>query len=118
MNNSSNGSDNFFQKYLKHVMELNNGKLPKSTTCSWSLRKNYKEFLHVQYFVGSDFFGAFDLSSNILRNGSNAGATFLSSMFAHSTSSPIWVDNNGLYHLRGPKDMYNFAWGTDGGNAK
>ena len=68
--------------------------------------------------MGTDFFGAFDLSSNILRNGSNAGATFLSSMFAHSTSSPIWVDNNGLYHLRGPKDMYNFAWGTDGGNAK
>ena len=60
-------------------------------------------------FVGTDLWGALDLLSNVLRNKSNAGAIFLSSMFAHSTSTHIWVDDKALCHLRGPKEMHNFA---------
>ena len=91
--------------------------MPKTTTCCWSLRKNVEDFVMKQYFVSADCNFAFDLSSDKLKDGNNWGATFYSSMFAHCTSIPIWIDVWGNIHLEGPdKDMYNFAWGDDGGN--
>ena len=68
-----------------------------------------------QYFVGIDIKFALDLPSDKLNNGNNIGATFLSSMFYHVTSLPIWIDKHNMIHLKGPPDMYNFAWGQDGG---
>ena len=62
-------------------MKKNNQKLPKSTTCCWTLRKDYLNFTMKQYFVGVNAKFAYDLSSDILRNGNNAGATFLLSVF-------------------------------------
>ena len=49
-----------------------------------------------------------------LKNG--VGATFYSSMFYHVTSIPIWCNDDNIIRLNGPHDMYNFAWGSDGGN--
>ena len=41
--------------------------------------------------------------------------SFISSMFNHCTSIPIWVYNCRMY-LTGPLNMYNLAWGTNYGN--
>ena len=61
---------------------------------------------------------AMDLSSYKLKNNNNNwGATLLSAMFMHCTSVPIWIDELKGIHLIGPDDMYNFAWGSDGGPA-
>ena len=68
-----------------------------------------------QYFVSVDCNFAMDISSTKLKNNNNWGATFLSAMFQHCTSIPIWVDDLNCIHLKGPDDMYNFAWGRDGG---
>ena len=67
-----------------------------------------------QYFVGVDGKFALDLSSDMLKNGKDVGATFMSSMFNHCTSVPIWIDGDDKIHLLGPVDMYNFAWGSKG----
>ena len=69
----------------------------------------------IQFFVGIEGQSAFDLSSEVLEGGNDAGATFMSSLFNHCTTVLVWVDNKSLYHLLGPKQMYNFAWGTNGG---
>ena len=71
-----------------------------------------------QYFVSIDTYFAYDLSSDILVANNNLGATFLSSMFYHCTSVPIWIDKDRNVHLVGPKNMYNFAWGSNGGSKK
>ena len=38
-------------------------------------------------------------------------------MFYHSTTIPIWLHKktNHIY-MNGPNNMYNFAWGSNGGN--
>ena len=97
-------------------MKVNKGRLPKSTTCCWTLRQNHPFFEHYQYFVGPELFFALNLSSLVFGNNINVGATFMSSMFEHCTTIPIWIDINGLYHLKGPRNMYNFAWGATGGS--
>ena len=102
--------------YVKTLLNETNGYLPKSTTCCWSLRRNVEGFCHVQYFVDTDHGFSFDLSSPLLSNKRNVGATFQSSLFKHCTTVPIWIDNNCMYHLEGPDGMYNFAWGSDGGS--
>ena len=103
--------------YLMNIMKLSGGKLPKSTTCCWTLRKDNPNFIMKQYFIGVDGMFAYDLSSDVLKNENNAGATFMSSLFFHLTSVPIWIDVRNNIHLRGPENMYNFAWGSDGGSA-
>ena len=102
--------------YIKRVCLHTNGKLPKSTTCCWSLRSEDMNFKLVQYFVLFDYDIAYDLSSNFNSDSMNIGATFMSSLFNHCTSIPIWIDKSGHIHLVGPKNMYNFAWGSDGGS--
>ena len=104
------------KRYIGELMKETNGYLPKSTTCCWSLRKEMSEFCHIQYFVDIDHGYAYDLSSPLLSNNNNIGATFQSSLFRHCTTVPIWKDLNGNYHLHGPDQMYNFAWVTDGGS--
>ena len=103
------------KRYIGQLMKETKGYLPKSTTCCWSLRKEISEFCHIQYFVDIDHGYAYDLSSPILSNNNNVGATFQSSLFRHCTTVPIWIDLYGNYYLHGPELMYNFAWGTDGG---
>ena len=49
-----------------------------------------------------------------VKNG--VGATFYSSMFYHVTSVPVWQEGENKITLKGPSDMYNFSWGSDGGN--
>ena len=102
--------------YIKRVCLQTNGKLPKSTTCCWSLRSEDMNFKLVQYFVLFDYDIAYDLSSNFNSDSMNIGAKFMSSLFNHCTSIPIWIDKSGHIHLVGPKNMYNFAWGSDGGS--
>ena len=77
-------------------------------------RRNSKDYILKQYFVGIDAKFALDLSLEKLNNNCNVGANFLSFMFYHVTSSPIWIDKQNLVHLKGPSDMYDFAWGQDG----
>ena len=99
------------------VMDNNQDQLPKSTTCCWCLRHNNNDYILKQYFVSPDIRFGLNLSSDILNNHNNVGATFYSSMFYHATTIPIWLHkktNN--IHLNGPDNMYNFAWGSNGGN--
>ena len=103
--------------YVNRVRRLNEGNLPKSTTCCWTLRKNSDHLVMKQYFVGVDGKFALDLSSDILKDGKQVGSTFLSSMFNHCTSAPIWIDSKHDIHMLGPAEMYNFAWGSNGGRS-
>ena len=48
----------------------------------------------------------------------NVGAAFMSGLSVHLTSIATWTDKNGRIHLEGPKNMYNFAWGSDEGNGR
>ena len=98
------------------ILNIHDNKLPKSTTCCWILSKNYKHMKMNQYFVSTQYMFAQDLSSNIRIMKEGIGATFMSSMFFHCTSIPIWNDDLGNIYLKGPEDMYNFAWGSNGTN--
>ena len=109
-------NENMSSKYVKSVLEQNEDILPKSTTCCWVLSKNINKFDMKQYFVSTQYLFALDLSSRVLTCNEGTGATFMSSMFSHSTSIPIWKDEHGRIYLQGPKDMYNFAWGSNGTN--
>ena len=114
MNQKENAKE---AQYLKRVCNKNDGKLPKTTTCCWSLRKNDQRYVMKQYFVSVDCNFALDISSNKLKDGCNWGATFYSAMFAHCTTVPIWIDEFNNIYMKGPKEMYNFAWGSDGGSS-
>ena len=103
--------------YVNTVRRLNEGNLPKSTTCCWTLRKNSDQLVMKQYFVGVDGKFALDLSSDILKDEKQVGSNFLSSMFNHCTSAPIWIDSEHGIHMLGPAEMYNFAWGSNGGRS-
>ena len=91
-------------------------KLPNSNTCCWRLINDNAEYSMYQYFVSTEYVFALDLSSHVLSGENDVGATFMSSMFLHATSIPIWIDKNDRIYLNGPKDMYNFAWGSNGTN--
>ena len=104
--------------YMHRMVQFTGGKLPKSTTCCWSLRCNSNTYRHIQYFFIVDHSIAYNISSDKLRNKQNVGATFMSSLIHHCTSIPIWVDDLEYIHLVGPENMYNFAWGSDGGSCK
>ena len=69
-----------------------------------------------QFFVCAEFLFALDISSDVLKGDNAVGATFMSSMFFHATSVPIWTDKEDKIFICGPKDMYNFAWGSNGTN--
>ena len=112
---NENGSSNPLL-YINRVLQQTNGNLPKSTTCCWSLRTENVKYRLVQYFILHDYRVAYDVSSNVTSSSFNIGATFMSSMFNHCTSVPIWIDQDDNIHLVGPKHMYNFAWGSDGGS--
>ena len=103
-------------EYVDLVLSFNHQKLPKSTTCCWRLTKNYENLIMCQFFVAPYDKFCINLSSNILSNNRCVGATFYSSMFYHVTSVPVWYRKNGSVSLNGPHDMYNFAWGSEGGN--
>ena len=64
---------------------------------------NQYDYMMIQFFVGIETGFAYDISSPILSNNNNVGATFQSILFKHCTSVPIWIDNHGNYHLKGPK---------------
>ena len=104
-------------RYVMEVLDNNQNQLPKSTTCCWCLRHNNNDYILKQYFVSPDIRFGLNLSSDILNNHNNVGATFYSSMFYHATTIPIWLHKktNNIY-LNGPDNMYNFAWGSNGGN--
>ena len=106
----------FSNRYITTVLEYNQNKLPKSTTCCWVLSKKYDDIHMYQYFVSPQYLFALDLSSDNAKSNKGIGATFMSSMFFHCTTIPIWKDNNGNIHLKGPGDMYNLAWGSNGTN--
>ena len=105
---------NHANQYVQPVLEHTNNVVPKSTTCCWRLSKDYDHIIMYQYFVSPQYMFGLDISSHILRDEKDVGATFMSSMFYHSTSVPIWKDKKGNIYLEGPKDMYNFAWGSNG----
>ena len=105
-------------RYVTNILNMNNKKLPKSTTCCWRLSKDNQEYIMYQYFVAPDHRFAIDLSLANLKDNNNVGATFLSSIFNHVTSIPIWINDKGKYFLNGPKNMYNFAWGSNGGSTE
>lgn len=94
-------------------------KLPKSTTCAWTLRSqctpNSKLF---QYFVSSSSGFAYDLSSYNLEKLGTVGATFQSSLFEHCTSVPVWFSKDNSEISLSPYDERNyiFAWGSNGGS--
>ena len=69
-----------------------------------------------QYFVAKKYFFTLDISSPVLKNENSVDATFMSSIFFHATSIIIWIDKNDKVILKGPKDMYDFAWGSNGTN--
>ena len=101
--------------YLTTLLQYTCNKIPKSTTCCWKLSKYYHNWCMKQYFVSTQYMFGIDLSSDVLCHNMDVGATFMSSMFLHCTTIPIWKDEkNERIFLSGPKDMYNFAWGSNG----
>ena len=102
-------------KYVTTLLKHKDGTIPKSNTCCWRLSKNYDDWCMYQYFVSPQYIFGIDLLSNVLSVNNDVGATFMSSLFYHCTKIPIWKNtkNNQLY-LEGPKDIYNFAWGSNG----
>ena len=101
-------------RYIKNMLVHAGNEIPKSTTCCWKLSKNYEELTMHQYFVSPQYMFGLNLSSNVLFDSNDVGATFLSSLFYHCTSIPIWKDEKcDKIYLEGPKYMYNFAWGSN-----
>ena len=101
----------YFKEMLMHTIN----EIPKSTTCCWKLSKTYENITMYQYFVSPQYFFGLNLSSNVLFGSNDVGATFMSSLFYHCTTIPIWKDEKcDMIFLEGPKDMYNFAWGSNG----
>ena len=102
--------------YMKLVLQQNENKLPKSTTCCWKLVKSYSCLKLQQFFVAPENNFCINLSSDVMSVKNGVGATFYSSMFYHVTSVPVWQKGENKITLKGPSDMYNFDWGSDGGN--
>ena len=109
------------RKYIEKVMLLGkkNCELPKATTCCWTQRsKCRRKSMMFQYFVSTSSGFAFDISSYVTEQLGFVGATFLSSLFEHCTSVPVWTSADGLEISLSPYDdkNYNFAWGSNGGS--
>ena len=96
-------------EYLENVMKENEGKLPKSTTCCWSLGENLINYVMKQCFVSVNCKFALDLLSNVLKDCNNWGATIISSMFGHCISILICIYLFNNVYLKGPINMYNFT---------
>lgn len=77
-------------RYVTTVMQFADNKIPKSTTCCWRLSKYYDNWCMYQYFVTPQYMFGIDISSNILYHNKDVGATFMSSLFYHCTTIPIW----------------------------
>lgn len=68
-----------------------------------------------QYFVIPQYMFGIHISSDVLGRNKDIRATFLSFLFYHYTTIPIWKDRkNDCIYFKGPKDMNNFAWGSNG----
>ena len=106
-----------FATYINKIYEKNMGSLPKSTTCCWRFSKSNEGLIMHQFFVSPQYRFGLDISSNVLCDNNDVGATFMSSLFYHCTTIPIWKETKGnKIYIEGPKDMYNFAWGSNGTN--
>ena len=105
------------KRYLQNTLKINCNSLPLTTTCCWTIRIQVKGYSHIQCFVGLNALFAYNVSCNSFVGNNYLGAIFLSSLFLHCTSIPIWIDSNNNYHLKGPANMYVFAWGKSGGSA-
>ena len=104
-------------RYVTNVMKQSENNIPKSTTCCWKLCKNYEDWTMYQYFVSPQYNFGLNISSNTLSDNKDVGATFMSSLFYHATTIPIWKNRiNDRIYLEGPQYMYNFAWGSNGTN--
>ena len=102
-------------KYITTLLLHTGNKIPKSTTCCWRLSKDYDYLIMHQYFVSPQYMFGIDVSSKNLCNNNDVGDTFIPSLFYHCTTIPIWKDKkNGKINFEGPKDKYNFAWGSNG----
>ena len=106
---------NHASRYVTTIMQFADSKIPKSTTCCWRLSKYYKDWCMYQYFVTPRHMFGIDISSNVLCHNNDVGSTFMSSLFHHCTTIPIWKrKEEDIIYFEGPKDMYNFAWGSNG----
>jgi len=108
-----------WKKYLSRYREIFKGKpFPKATSCCWTLRHNDLEYVMHQFFCFPSASFCLDLCSDVMEENENVGAAFMSGLSVHLTSIATWTDKNGRIHLEGPKNMYNFAWGSDEGNGR
>ena len=89
---------------------------PKATACCWTLRENDPEYVMHQFFYFPSTSFCLDLCSDVMEENENVGAIFMSGPSVHLTTIATWMDKNGCIYLEGPKNMYNFAWGSDEGN--
>ena len=104
-------------KYITTLLLHTGDVVPKSTTCCWRLTKSNKDLIMHQFFVSPQYRFGLDISSNVLCDDNDVGATFVLSLFFHCTTIPIWKEKKGdKIYIEGPKDMYNFAWGLNGTN--
>ena len=104
-------------KYITTLLLHNGNVVPKSTTCCWRLSKSNEDLIMHQFFVSPQYRFGLDISSNVLCDDNYVRANFMSSLFYHCTTMPIWKETNGnKIYIEGPKDMYNFAWGSNGTN--
>jgi hypothetical protein len=105
--------------YLERYNTIFEGKpLPKPTVCCWTLREDDPNFVMYQFFCFPTALFCFDVSSTVTNEFDNVGAIFMSGLSVHCTSIPIFIDTEGFVHLKGPKNMYNLAWGADEGNGR
>ena len=89
-------------RYVKFVLQIHHNKLPKSTTCCWRLSRDDEKYKMHQFFLVQKFLFALNISSDVLKGDNAVGATFMSSMFFHATSIPIWTNKDD-----------KFFWGGD-----
>ena len=115
LHDHNNNIRHYANRYITTVLEQSKNEIPKSTTCCWRLSRKYEDWSMHQYFVSPQYMFGINISLDTLCDNNDVGATFMSSMFYHSTTIPIWKKkkNDNIY-LEGPKDMYNLAWGSNG----
>ena len=78
-------------RYITSLLDNTDNSIPKSTTCCWKLSKYYDDYSMFQYFISPQYMFGIDISSNVLKDNMDVGATFLSSLFYHCTTIPIWT---------------------------
>lgn len=93
-------------------------RLPKSTTCCWTMRENVENYPMLQFFCYPEVGICYDISSEETKGCVGAGATFHSSLSCHGSSAPVWIDPNGDIIVEPNEELKyscNFAWGSSGG---